>query len=32
MDRREVLWPSIKGRLPEGWKELGKMARGAAGE
>jgi ribonuclease HI len=32
LDRRKVLWPSIKGALPEGWKELGAMARGAAGE
>lgn len=32
LDRRTVLWPSIKGALPKGWKELGAMARGAAGE
>ena len=32
IDRRTVLWPSVKDALPKGWKELGAMARGAAGE
>ncbi len=28
---RRVAWPSIKTRKPEGWKELGQIARDAAG-
>lgn len=27
---REVVWPSVKGAKPKGWKELGKMARQAS--
>jgi len=30
MARRRVVWPSIKGRTPRGWKELGRAAREAA--
>lgn len=32
LERRKVVWPSVKDGLPAGWKELGAMARGAAGE
>ena len=30
LDDRTVVWPSIKTKKPEGWKELGKIARDAA--
>lgn len=30
--RRRVSWPSIKEETPAGWRDLGKLARGAAGD
>lgn len=30
LDRRRVAWPEVKGDEPDGWKELGKLAREAA--
>jgi ribonuclease HI len=30
--QRTVVWPSIKGARPAGWKELGKLAREASGD
>ncbi len=30
LGRRDVVWPSVKGAKPKGWKDLGKMARKAS--
>lgn len=30
LERRRVAWPEVKGDPPDGWKELGKLAREAA--